>query len=158
MAATQGRRKHGTCFLRIKEHCPFRKLRKNKCYDIEDVPVKNIGDHWANFSDHPTLALPQVDSRISVVCLEPCSQGVFHQSTCCLDRSQEQPMDTDNERPAVSQAGPSDAPCASSSPAPSPSAPVPVSQHLQNQTPFNSDSSMELDNGVDPETGERAQG
>ncbi|KAJ8287948.1 hypothetical protein COCON_G00006070 [Conger conger] len=158
--AAQGRRKHGTCFLRIKEHCPFRKLRKNKCYDIENVPSKKIGEHWAHFSAHPNLAVPQADSGISVVCLEPYATVSFHQPACCLDQSQEQPMDTDNARPSASRAGPSDAPCASSSPAPNPSAPVsiPVPQHLPNLLPFNCDPSMDLDSGVDPETGERAQG
>ncbi|KAJ8354693.1 hypothetical protein SKAU_G00222600 [Synaphobranchus kaupii] len=156
MAATQGRRKHGTCFLRIKEHCPFRKLRKNKCYDIENVPAKKTGERWARFSDHPTLAVPQADSGISVVCLEPHAQVAFPQPACCFDQSQEQPMDTDNVRPRASQAEASNAPGASSSPAPSP--PVPLPQNLQNPSPFNCDTSMELDSGVDPETGERAQG
>ncbi|KAJ8290045.1 hypothetical protein GJAV_G00008110 [Gymnothorax javanicus] len=152
MATTQGRRKQGTCFLRIREHCPFRKLRKNKCYDIENVPAKKIGERWAHFSDHPTLNLPQADSGISVVCLEPHAQVAIHSPACSLNQSQEQPMDTDTVRFPPSQAGPSGA-CPSSS-----LAPAPTLHHLQNTSPFNNDTRMELDSAVDPETGERAQG
>ncbi|KAG9345353.1 hypothetical protein JZ751_009900 [Albula glossodonta] len=141
MAATQGRRKHGACFLRIRENCPFRKLRKNKCYDIENVPAKKTGECWAHFSDHP-------------------AQSALHQPSCHLDQSQEQAMDTDNLRSPASpiQAGPSNAAPALPSPAPSPLVPISAPQHQHNLAAFSCDASMELDNGVDPETGERAQG
>ncbi|KAJ8398502.1 hypothetical protein AAFF_G00427570 [Aldrovandia affinis] len=146
MAAAQGRRKHGACFLRIRENCPFRKLRKNKCYDLENVPAKKSGERWAHFNDHPALAVPQADSGISVI----------DQPAVFLNELQEQAMDTDNVRSPASQARPSDVPAAASAPARGPSVPIP--QHQQNPAAFNCDTSMELDSGVDPETGERAQG
>ncbi|KAG7469483.1 hypothetical protein MATL_G00129500 [Megalops atlanticus] len=173
MAATQGRRKHNACLLRIRENCPFRKLRKNKCYDIQNVPSQKTGEHWAHFTDQPALAVPQEDCGAAVVYSEPCPQAAFVQPTCCLHQSQEQltfppsspilfplqntaAMDTDHLTPPEPQAGCYALPSASSSSASVPSVLSP--QHQQNLSALTCDASMELDSGVDPETGERAQG
>lgn len=58
--------------------------------DLENVPAKKSGERWAHFNDYPALAMPQADSGISVVYLEPRTQAAFGQPAVCLNESQEQ--------------------------------------------------------------------
>ncbi|KAL6488513.1 hypothetical protein MHYP_G00022540 [Metynnis hypsauchen] len=144
MSSSSGRRKHSACMLRIRESCPFRKLRKNKCSVSSSSEA--AGRRWGN-------------SQASVSAVAKCAetfpqtlsvQAFFHQ------QQQQQGGHTDME----AEAAPCIAdPAFSSLSASAYSAPSASNlMKLHQNSLSTSDPSMELDSGVDPETGERAQG
>ncbi|KAL7874227.1 hypothetical protein SRHO_G00051970 [Serrasalmus rhombeus] len=141
MSSSTGRRKHSACMLRIRESCPLRKLRKNKCSVSSSSEA--AGRRWGN-------------SKASVSAVAKCetfpqtlsAQAFFHQ--------QQQGEHTDMEAEAAPCIADPSFSSLSASAYSAPSASNLMKLHQNSLS--TSDPSMELDNGVDPETGERAQG
>ncbi|KAM4600323.1 uncharacterized protein ACJ7VT_020266 [Polymixia lowei] len=135
MATITARRKHNTCLLRIREHCPFRKLRRNR-YDVSAA-----SSVWGDLRE--TSIPPANNQPISTIYSEPppvpTYQNIYipHQSQGAVAVQ----MDLDS------------APCSSML---SNLQPGTQQQHRAPTAPR--EASMELDSEVDPETGERAQG
>lgn len=144
MTTVPARRKHGACLLRIRENCPFRKFRKNKCYDVTSTPA-GAGAHWSNFSDHPVSA-----SNDQLLREEPTTP-ILTYPVLYHNHQIQHPVDMDMEDivqgPARIMGVLSVNPSSSLDPRPL----------VPNLTPPNSESSVEPSSGVDPETGERAQ-
>ncbi|TMS01625.1 hypothetical protein E3U43_020454 [Larimichthys crocea] len=114
-----------SCLLRIRENCPFRKLRR-KTYDVSAATSSPIGSYW-NTTGPPTIEQP-----IRTVYSEPLPSLARCQSVCSPNQS-ELVADVHMEEEPDSQ------------------------QNQQNQQ-NRAEDCMDLDNDVDPETGERAQG
>ncbi|XP_036827821.1 uncharacterized protein LOC118946878 [Oncorhynchus mykiss] len=155
MAAAPARRKHGACLLRIKENCPLRKFRKNRCYDVTATSSAGGGVCWGDFSKHPISA--SKTGPINTIYVEPLPPS--YQSIHRPHQSQD-PIAVDMEvvRPQAPITGVMSLP-PSSVLAPGPLVPnlQPAYQHRRLPSAASSEASMELDSGVDPETGERAQ-
>ncbi|CAK6979513.1 hypothetical protein E3U43_020454 [Scomber scombrus] len=120
-----------SCLLRIRENCPFRKLRK-QTYDVSAAASSAIGSYW-NHINHPTNLQP-----ISTVYSEPLPPLPRCQSDCSANQSKpdvhmEEPPAAGNLQHLQNQ------------------------QNQQNQQNRADEDCMELDNAIDPETGERAQ-
>ncbi|KAG5271347.1 hypothetical protein AALO_G00178710 [Alosa alosa] len=148
--STQGRRKHNACLFRLRENCPLRRLRKNKSHDEHTHLPTPIGRHWTG---QPSV-LPTNDGTISVICEQQLSTA--HSS--CGTHRQEGNLDSMDTDP-VGQAGPSFlGPPADPCSAMGHAAVSNACDCLRNPSEGSSDVSMELDSGVDPETGERAMG
>ncbi|KAI7806540.1 hypothetical protein IRJ41_007756 [Triplophysa rosa] len=127
----------------MKENCPFRKLRRNKCCDSMNSVVL-AGGQWGTTQ---TMAGTSVSNGVinAAVSVETFPRPPNLQSPS-HPREELSAMDTDmgpsTARPSYMVSGTAGRPNFS----------------LINQQQHNSDTSMDLDSGVDPETGERAQG
>ncbi|KAL7394273.1 hypothetical protein ABVT39_023385 [Epinephelus coioides] len=120
-----------SCLLRLRENCPFRKLRR-KTYDVSTASSSPIGSYWNNI-DPPTSNQP-----ISTVYSQPLPPP-YRCSPDQPEAAADVHMEDENQQNQQNQ------------------------QHQQNhqdqQNPENIvEDFMDLDDGVDPETGERAQG
>ncbi|XP_078143356.1 uncharacterized protein LOC144541935 [Centroberyx gerrardi] len=120
-------RRKASCLLRIRENCPFRRLRRNK-YDVS-AASSAIGPYWSDLS-------PSANNQpVSTVYSEPLPPLPTYQNVYIPHQSQVAiviHMDLDSAAADRSN--------------------LPNPQHRHTED------SMELDSGVDPETGERAQG
>ncbi|GAA6232442.1 involucrin-like [Lates japonicus] len=119
-----------SCLLRLRENCPFRKLRR-QTYALSATASAPIGSYWNN------VGLPTSNRPISTVCSQPL--------------------------PPLSGVSPSDQSEAATDVHMEEDPPAAGNQNLQNlqnqQNPENrAEDFMELNDNVDPETGERAQG
>lgn len=141
---TQGRRKHNACVFRLRENCPLRKLRKNKSVEPLTHPSPG-GGHW---TERACISAPAAnDSAISVIC---APQPSIVSSGCdpCRLMANPDAMETDvvvhpvGSPPTPAPAAVARGPCV----------------RPRNPSEGSSDTSMEFDCGVDPETGERAMG
>ncbi|KAF4103090.1 hypothetical protein G5714_015973 [Onychostoma macrolepis] len=139
---SQGRRKHSACLFRVRESCPFRKLRRNVCNDSRSTLVPTGGQLRA-LETPPRAGSSGSDCGINTaVSVETFSRPPQSDSHLQEEFSD---MDTDMDPPTGSGHAVSDAPeCSNLS--------------LQQCRLSSSDTVMDLDSGVDPETGERAQG
>ncbi|KAJ7985473.1 hypothetical protein DPEC_G00352390 [Dallia pectoralis] len=151
MATAPARRKHGACLLRIRENCPFRKLRKNRGYDLTPSTSACDGACWRDFSELSTSTNRPISTFVDPP--TPSYQSV-------LPSQSQDPMAMDTEvirlpSPAM------DVTSLTASGLLPPGPPVPnlqaAGQHRDVPTAPPSELRMELDSGVDPETGERAQ-
>lgn len=145
MTSSPERRKHGACLLRIRESCPFRKLKKNKCgvSSISEAVARRWGCSPATV---PLLANP-AEGYPQAQCVQP----YFH-----LHHQQHQDHSAMDAEAAPSIAGTAFSSSHRPYTGPVPSATNLISLHQSSLSAC--DNSMELDNCVDPETGERAQG
>ncbi|KAL1259637.1 hypothetical protein QQF64_010214 [Cirrhinus molitorella] len=134
---SQGRRKHSACLFRMRESCPFRKLRRNMCNDSRSTLVPT-GGQWR------TLETPPQAGSSGTNRVETYSRP--HQSDSHLQEAF-LAMNTDMDPPTGSGYAVSDTP-----------GPSNLSLINQRSRLSASDTVMDLDSGVDPETGERAQG
>lgn len=141
--ASQSRRKHSACLFRVRENCPFRKLRRNVCNDSRLVPT---GGQWRTLETPPQAGASGSDCGINrAVSVETFSRPPQSDSHVQEEFSA---MDTDMDPPIGSGYAVSDAP--------GPSNLSLINQ--QRRLSSNDTVIMDLDSGVDPETGERAQG
>lgn len=146
---SQGRRKHSECLFRMRENCQFRKLKRNKCGDSRNSIVSN-GEQWGA-SKSQIMAGPSVsNSNINTaVSIESLSRPPANLQSVSHPQEELSAMDTDMPpsaaRPNYMVSGTAGRSSFS------------LINHQQHNL-SSSDTSMELDSGVDPETGERAQG
>lgn len=143
---SQGRRKHSACLFRMRENCPFRKLRRNKCGDSMNSIVLPEGQ-WGTT---PTMSGSSVSNGVinAAVSVETFSANLQspshpHEELSAMDT--DMALSTSTARPNYMVSGTAGRPNFSL-----------INQQQHN--PFPSDTSMDLDRGVDPETGEQAQG
>ncbi|KAL4646700.1 hypothetical protein GN956_G10144 [Arapaima gigas] len=148
MEAARGRR-------RLRETCPFRRLRKNRCYDIQNTSAVVAGEPWSHFNSRASLSAVHVGGDIAGVSTEPPARTAVCPSAPQVHLQEERyAMDTGSINPQCPQDRPSTH---------SPVLPAPLSSNLQSSPPHQALSilhcgtSMELDSDVDPETGEKAQ-
>ncbi|KAK9514467.1 hypothetical protein VZT92_027932 [Zoarces viviparus] len=107
-----------SCLLRLRETCPFRRLRR-QTYDVSSAKPSPIGLYWNNKEGPPTG-----DQPMSTVYTEPLPPP----SRCHSVRSHHQ---------SEAAAG--------------------VVMENQQNPEDTADDFMDLDDDIDPETGERAQ-
>ncbi|KAK9961041.1 hypothetical protein ABG768_008859 [Culter alburnus] len=139
--SSQGRRKHSACLFRVRENCPFRRLRRNMCNDSRSTLVPTAGQ-WRT-CETPPQAGPSVSDSNRAVDVETFSRPP--QSASHLQELSA--MDTDMDPPTGSSYTVSDDPEPSNF------------SLINHQCRLSSNNTiMDLDSGVDPETGERAQG
>lgn len=139
---SQGRRKHSACLFRVRENCPFRKLRRNVCNESRSTLVPT-GGQWRALETPPRAGASGSDCGINTaVSVETFSRPPQSDSHLQEEFSA---MDTDMDPPTGSGHPVSDAPGRSN-------------LSLQQCRLSSCDTVMDLDSGVDPETGERAQG
>lgn len=137
---SQSRRKHGACLSRVRENCPFRKLKRN---DSTSTLVPT-GGHWRTLETPPQAGASGSDCGINrAVSVETFSRPPQSDSHVQEEFSA---MDTDMDPPTSSGYSVSDAPGPSSL----------IINQLRHMSSI--DIVMDLDSGVDPETGEQAQG
>lgn len=180
MAAGQTSCRRKSCVFKLAcQYCPFRKIRKNKNYDIRSPPTSSSGGRWSPFepphtvstlvSVEPTPCMTySVPQGVQHSDLEPASTpSVFLYSDSEAGGSA---MDT-GPLPSL-QAVPEGVPPSGSDPDPpsraladrdnqnwvQPEDRAPSLQPDQDRIPEHRESSMEMDMDVDPETGERALG
>ncbi|XP_076594219.1 uncharacterized protein LOC143325176 [Chaetodon auriga] len=116
-----------SCLLRIRENCPFRKLRR-QTYDVSAATSSLIGSYWNNIGPATT------NQPMSTVYSEP-SPPLFRYQSVCSPNQSEVAADVQME----------DLPAAEN-------------QNDQQNPENRAEDCMDLDDDVDPETGERAQG
>ncbi|KTG36129.1 hypothetical protein cypCar_00002533 [Cyprinus carpio] len=141
---SQGRRKHSACLFRVRENCPFRKLRRNVRKDSRSALVPT-GGQWRTLESPPQAGASGSDCGINrAVSVETFSRPPQSDSHLQEEFSA---MDTDMDPPTGSGYTISDVPGHSN-----------LTLINQQCRLSSSDTIMDLDSGVDPETGERAQG
>lgn len=117
-----------SCLLRLRENCPFRKLRK-QTYDVSSATPPPIGSCWNNIG-------PTNHQAMNTVYSEPLPPVSRCKSVSSPDRPEAVDVHMEEDPPAAEN----------------PHGP----QNPEN--PENrAEDCMDLDDDVDPETGERAQ-
>ncbi|KAM8735022.1 uncharacterized protein AB9X84_023642 isoform 1-T2 [Acanthopagrus schlegelii] len=119
-----------SCLLRLRENCPFRKLRR-QTYDVSAATSSPIGSYWDN------IDLPTSNQPTSTVYPEPLPPLSSCQRVCSPNQSEAAADVCMEEDPPAAE-----------------NQQNPQNQQLENRA----EDSMDLDDDVDPETGERAQG
>lgn len=145
MTTVPARRKHSACLLRIRENCPFRKFKKNRCYDVTSTSA-GAGVRWSNFCEHPVSA-----SNDQLISGEPTPPIPTTYPVLYHNQQLQHPVAMDMEDIVRGPTPKMGVLRVTSSSGLDPRPLVP------NLTPPNSESNIELSSGVDPETGERAQ-
>lgn len=142
--SSQGRRKHGACLFRMRENCPFRKLKRNVCSDCRNTLVPT-GGHWRT-CDPPPQAGPSVSNcginravEVKTFSRPPQSASHLHEEFSAMDTDMDPP--TGSSYTISDDMGPSN-----------------ISLINQQRLLSSNNMIMDLDSKVDPETGERAQG
>ncbi|XP_077071432.1 uncharacterized protein LOC143723248 [Siphateles boraxobius] len=141
--SSQGRRKHNACLFRMRENCPFRKLKRNVCSDCRSTLVPT-GGHWRTV---PPQAGPSVSNCGINRVVEVKTFSRPPQSACHL-HEEFSAMDTDMAPPTGSSYS-----VISDNLGPSNISLINQQRHMSSNNMI-----MDLDSKVDPETGERAQG
>ncbi|KTF74226.1 hypothetical protein cypCar_00019354 [Cyprinus carpio] len=136
---SQGRRKHSACLFRMRENCPFRQLRRNVCNDSRSTLVPTGGQRR-------TLETP------------PGSNCGINRSVSVETFSRPPQYDADVQEEFSAMDTDMDPPTGSGFAVSHPPGPSNLSLINQQRRLSSSDTVMYLDSGVDPETGERAQG
>ncbi|XP_076846671.1 uncharacterized protein LOC143491497 [Brachyhypopomus gauderio] len=146
MSSTKGRRTHTACVMRMRETCPFRKMRRGQC-------CESPGRRWRNSCDQPGVpAASPCGGGMEAVYVETCPPSPTTPQRPHPHTQAAVAMDSDIA-PLIS--GPMFSSFSSSLYSVS-SASTPMNFHQSGLS--SSDASMDLDSAVDPETGERAQG
>ncbi|CAM4701808.1 unnamed protein product [Leuciscus chuanchicus] len=140
--SSQGRSKHSACLFRMRENGPFRKLKRNVCNDCRSTLVPTAG-HWRT-CEPPPQAGPSVSNcginravEVKTFSRPPQSASHLHEEFSAMDTDMYPP--TGSSHTISDDLGPSNI-------------------SLINQQRLSSNTIMDLDSKVDPETGERAQG